>query len=529
LASELENTAELPVLDPAGGLDEPAEPAELAELAELAEPADPADAHHTETWIVSRAAPAALSGPATDEARARLETSLRKAYAQLRDAEGLLATSDERVRELQDALQEARETAAQQLAQLRAVHQEFAAATARQRAQLDAGQQAAAAAAAQRAHELSSELAQARGLLSAATAQAAQLQQALDAREAEGRVHESAALERRQALVTSERAHANALRELGAERDRNAAFMESLHRAASHGQISHSVVADLQHEVDENEASLQRLTQELASRDALAREQDAELARRAARIAMLEQHPASAAAPAAVLITQAPDLAPPEAGQAQVAAAAAAPAPETPPARQAEHDASATRVRELEADLRAAEDTIHRLESQARGRGARLEELEKANRQWRLTKEEGRATSTETGATNAALQTAFTPHETQARPDAHGAGHEPLPEGATRLLICKQKGREIVHVLGRKTSIGRTPDNDLQIDAKFISRHHAVILAGPVQTVIEDLNSTNGVLVNGQRVTRQMLKDGDAVVFGRAVYRLGVRRAGEKR
>jgi pSer/pThr/pTyr-binding forkhead associated (FHA) protein len=96
-------------------------------------------------------------------------------------------------------------------------------------------------------------------------------------------------------------------------------------------------------------------------------------------------------------------------------------------------------------------------------------------------------------------------------------------------LISKEQGREIVNVLGRKTSVGRTPDNDLQIDAKFISRHHAVILAGPVHTVIEDLNSTNGVLVNGQRVARQILKDGDEVIIGRSHYRFAVRRAGEKR
>jgi len=502
LSADLENTAELPVLDPAVDLDEPAEPVELA------------DAHHTETWIVPRAAPAVPSGPATDEARERLERSLRKAYAQLRDAEGLLAASDERVRQLQDSLQEARETAEQQLAQLRAVHEEFAAAAAQHRAQLDAGQQAAGTAAAQRAHELSNELAQAHGLLSAVTAHAAQLQQALDARQAEARVHESAALERRQALVASERAHADTMRELNAERERNALCLESLHRGASHGQISNSLVADLQREVDEHESSLQRLERELASHDARSRAQNAELERRAARIATLERQLGSAAAPAAALLTQVP---------------AATPAPATAQVPQAEHDAGAARTRELEADLRAAEETINRLESQARGRAARLEELEKANRQWRLTMEEGRATSTETGATNAALRAAFAPHETQLSDEAHGAGREPLPEGATRLLSCKDKGREIVHVLGRKTSVGRTPDNDLQIDAKYISRHHAVILAGPVQTVIEDLNSTNGVLVNGQRVTRQMLKDGDQVVFGRAAYRFAVRRAGEKR
>jgi pSer/pThr/pTyr-binding forkhead associated (FHA) protein len=86
-----------------------------------------------------------------------------------------------------------------------------------------------------------------------------------------------------------------------------------------------------------------------------------------------------------------------------------------------------------------------------------------------------------------------------------------------------------VHVLARKTSVGRTPDNDLQIDAKYISRHHAVILAGPAHTIIEDLNSTNGVLVNGRRISRQILKDGDQVMIGRAEYRFAVRRTGEKR
>jgi pSer/pThr/pTyr-binding forkhead associated (FHA) protein len=96
-------------------------------------------------------------------------------------------------------------------------------------------------------------------------------------------------------------------------------------------------------------------------------------------------------------------------------------------------------------------------------------------------------------------------------------------------LIRRDGDREVVHVLGRKTSIGRTPDNDLQLDAKFISRHHAVILAGPVNTVIEDLNSTNGVQVNGQRVTRHVLNDGDEVVIGRARYHFSVRRGGDRR
>ena len=114
--------------------------------------------------------------------------------------------------------------------------------------------------------------------------------------------------------------------------------------------------------------------------------------------------------------------------------------------------------------------------------------------------------------------------------EPHGPAAPPrAAEGAVRLLIQSENGREIVHVLGRKTSIGRTPDNDLQIDAKFISRHHAVVLAGPLHTIIEDLNSTNGVHVNGRRITRHTLRDGDRVLIGRAQYLFAVRKSGDKR
>jgi len=62
--------------------------------------------------------------------------------------------------------------------------------------------------------------------------------------------------------------------------------------------------------------------------------------------------------------------------------------------------------------------------------------------------------------------------------------------------------------------IGRTPENDLQIRSKFISRHHAQIVSDAEQSVLEDLNSTNGVYVKGKRVKRHELKDGDVVQLG---------------
>ena len=60
--------------------------------------------------------------------------------------------------------------------------------------------------------------------------------------------------------------------------------------------------------------------------------------------------------------------------------------------------------------------------------------------------------------------------------------------------------------------IGRTPDNDLQVDNKFVSRHHCQIITTAEGSVIEDPNSTNGIYVKSKRVRRHHLNDGDVVV-----------------
>ncbi len=62
--------------------------------------------------------------------------------------------------------------------------------------------------------------------------------------------------------------------------------------------------------------------------------------------------------------------------------------------------------------------------------------------------------------------------------------------------------------------IGRTPANDLQIDSRFISRHHCQIVTAANGCVIEDLNSTNGIYVHGRQVRNHNLSDGDVVTIG---------------
>ncbi|MBK6596405.1 MAG: AAA family ATPase [Proteobacteria bacterium] len=67
--------------------------------------------------------------------------------------------------------------------------------------------------------------------------------------------------------------------------------------------------------------------------------------------------------------------------------------------------------------------------------------------------------------------------------------------------------------VGRRV-VGRTTDNDVQIDSRFVSRHHCQLLTTERSTVIEDLNSTNGIHLRGRRIRRQTLRNGDVITIG---------------
>jgi chromosome segregation ATPase len=100
-------------------------------------------------------------------------------------------------------------------------------------------------------------------------------------------------------------------------------------------------------------------------------------------------------------------------------------------------------------------------------------------------------------------------------PAVNGA---PAPEWSPELIRI-DGDRSITHALGRRTRIGRAAGCELHIDSSSVSRHHALILAGTREAIIEDLNSTNGVILNGRKVTRQVLNDGDIVTIGDIQFR----------
>ena len=90
-------------------------------------------------------------------------------------------------------------------------------------------------------------------------------------------------------------------------------------------------------------------------------------------------------------------------------------------------------------------------------------------------------------------------------------------------LCLRYQGQTLKeYQLGReRLSIGRRSDNQIQIDDPTVSSVHAVLslqadpyLEGYYQVTVVDFNSTNGVFVNGQKVSQQKLRQGDVIRLG---------------
>ena len=124
-----------------------------------------------------------------------------------------------------------------------------------------------------------------------------------------------------------------------------------------------------------------------------------------------------------------------------------------------------------------------------------------------LVKDEGGAETTQT----------YTPEEIADEED-------PLDEIAAEgpaLVVRSGGGRAGEHFIpeGDRTTIGRSPDNDIFLDDVTVSRKHAVVLQSGGELRIEDLGSLNGTFVNRRRIdAATQLESGDEVQIGK--YRL---------
>ena len=85
----------------------------------------------------------------------------------------------------------------------------------------------------------------------------------------------------------------------------------------------------------------------------------------------------------------------------------------------------------------------------------------------------------------------------------------------TRLVSYRGSQIDLAFPLqDKRVTIGREADNLVQLPHEKVSKHHCVLLQSAEGWVLEDLHSTNGVLVNGKAVARVALHDGDQVKIG---------------
>ncbi|MFF0789950.1 FhaA domain-containing protein [Streptomyces spiralis] len=97
------------------------------------------------------------------------------------------------------------------------------------------------------------------------------------------------------------------------------------------------------------------------------------------------------------------------------------------------------------------------------------------------------------------------------QPAAQRPPQGPSAGGRTRYWIEINGNR---HQISRPTLVlGRSTDADVRIDDPGVSRRHCEIRTGTPST-IQDLGSTNGIVVDGQHTTRATLRDGSRIVVG---------------
>ena len=88
---------------------------------------------------------------------------------------------------------------------------------------------------------------------------------------------------------------------------------------------------------------------------------------------------------------------------------------------------------------------------------------------------------------------------------------QPLDVKAYILFLSGHKQGKLFELSEDHTTVGRGDDSSITINDQRVSRHHFEIYMEDGTPVIADMGSTNGTYVNGQRITRQALKNGDKI------------------
>lgn len=94
------------------------------------------------------------------------------------------------------------------------------------------------------------------------------------------------------------------------------------------------------------------------------------------------------------------------------------------------------------------------------------------------------------------------------------------PTYALRFISGKYQGGEFPLAKSREIVIGRSNDLDMTLIEDMVSRRHSRITSADDEIAIMDLGSTNGTFVNGEKIKRARLKEGDRILIGTSIMKL---------
>src|SRR3982751_1001785 len=100
-----------------------------------------------------------------------------------------------------------------------------------------------------------------------------------------------------------------------------------------------------------------------------------------------------------------------------------------------------------------------------------------------------------------------------------GEGQEGV-QWALRFISGKYQGGEFPPRPNREVIVGRSSELDMVLVEDMVSRKHAKITTDEHVVTIQDLGSTNGTFVNGEKVRKADLKDGDRILIGTSIIKI---------
>src|SRR5690606_34514045 len=96
----------------------------------------------------------------------------------------------------------------------------------------------------------------------------------------------------------------------------------------------------------------------------------------------------------------------------------------------------------------------------------------------------------------------------------------PAKQYALRFISGKYQGGEVPLPNHKEIVVGRSSELDMVLVEDMVSRRHAKLTVTGDQIFIQDLGSTNGTFVNGEKIKRARLQEGDRILIGTSIIKL---------